>query len=115
DDDVAGPEGWNEHLLDIGQEAVPVDRTIDHAWRFDPVPAQRGQEGERVPAPVRDLGYQPITQPAAAMNARHVGFGPSLVDEDQTPRINPTLILLPLRATPRHVGAILLGGVQAFF
>ncbi len=31
------------------------------------------------------------------------------------PGINPVLILLPLRPPARHVGAVLLGGVQAFF
>jgi hypothetical protein len=49
------------------------------------------------------------------MGSRHVGLSPGLVDEDQAGRIKPSLILLPLRAPPRHVGPILLAGVQAFF
>jgi hypothetical protein len=49
------------------------------------------------------------------VKARHVGLGPGLVDEDEAPRINPALILLPLNPPARYVGAILLDGVQAFF
>jgi hypothetical protein len=48
------------------------------------------------------------------MKMRHVGLRPGLVDEDQALGINPPLILPPLRPPARHVGAILLGGVQAF-
>jgi hypothetical protein len=50
-----------------------------------------------------------------AVGARHVGLGPCLVDEDQTRRIKPPLILFPLRPPSGHVGTILLAGVQAFF
>lgn len=115
DDHVARPEGRHEHLLDVGQEAAAVDRAIDHARRLDPVPAQGCQEGERAPAPVRHLGHQPVAASAAAVQAGHVGLGPGLVDEDQAPGINPSLILLPLRPPARDVGSILLGGVQTFF
>jgi hypothetical protein len=45
----------------------------------------------------------------------HVGLGPGLIDEDQAPRIKPTLILLPLQAAAGDVGPVLLAGVQAFF
>jgi len=42
-------------------------------------------------------------------------LAPGLVDEDQTGRIKPPLILFPLRPSPGDVGTILLAGVQAFF
>src|SRR5258708_39202910 len=35
--------------------------------------------------------------------------------EDQALRVKPTLIFLPLPAPVRHVGPVLLAGVQAFF
>jgi hypothetical protein len=49
------------------------------------------------------------------LGARHVGFGPGLVDEDQAGRIKPPLILFPLRPSPGYVGTILLAGVQVLF
>ena len=77
--------------------------------------AQCGEEGQRPPAAVRRLGDQPLASRRAAMGSRHVGLGPGLVDEHQTGRIKPPLILSPLCPPPRHVGTILLAGVQAFF
>jgi hypothetical protein len=115
DDDVAWREFGRQALFDIGQEASAVDRTVEHAWRADPVVAQSRQEGESSPAAMRRLGDQPPASGAAAMGPRHVGLGPGLVDEDQAGRIKPSLILLPLRAPPGDVGPILLAGVQAFF
>jgi hypothetical protein len=47
--------------------------------------------------------------------AGHIGLGPGLVDEDQAVRIKTPLILLPLGAPAGDVGAVLLGGEQAFF
>jgi hypothetical protein len=49
------------------------------------------------------------------MKARHGGLGPGLVDEGQARRVNPALVLLPLRPPARYVRPILFGGVQAFF
>jgi hypothetical protein len=50
DDNVAGLERWHHHLLDIGQEAFAIDRSVDHARSVDAIMAQRGKEGERPPA-----------------------------------------------------------------
>jgi len=47
--------------------------------------------------------------------ARHVGLGPSLVDEHQPPRVKPALMLLPPGATTGDVGAVLLAGAKVFF
>ncbi len=40
DDDVAGLERRDEELLDIGAEALAVDRPVEDAGRIDPVAAQ---------------------------------------------------------------------------
>ena len=115
DDDVAGSERRHQHLFDIGQEAFAVDRSVDHARRFDAIVAQGGQEGQCPPATVRDLGDQPLAAPRAAVGSRHVGLGPGLVDEDQARWIKPSLVFFPLAPPPGDVGPILLAGVQAFF
>jgi hypothetical protein len=64
---------------------------------------------------MRHLGDQTAAAGTAPVPAGHVGFGPSLVDEDQAARVKPALMLLPSGAPPGDVGAILLAGVQAFF
>jgi hypothetical protein len=45
DDDVAGAERGQQHLLDPGGEACAVDGLVEHARSIDPVMAQRGEEG----------------------------------------------------------------------
>ncbi|OPY95441.1 hypothetical protein A5906_08370 [Bradyrhizobium sacchari] len=55
DDNVAGLERWHQHLLDLGQEAFAVDRSVDHALSVDPVVAQRSKEGQRPPAAMWSL------------------------------------------------------------
>jgi hypothetical protein len=115
DDDITGLEHGDEDLLDIGSEALAIDRPVDDAGRVDAIMAECGQEGERSPAAMGRLGDQPLASGRAAVGARHVGLGPGLIDEDEPPRIKAALILLPLRPSPGDVGAILLAGVQAFF
>lgn len=45
----------------------------------------------------------------------HVGAGAGLIDEDEARGIKQSLIDAPALAGGRHVGAILLAGVDAFF
>jgi hypothetical protein len=37
DDDIAGLERRHQYLLDIGEEAFPVDRAVDDARRVDTI------------------------------------------------------------------------------
>jgi hypothetical protein len=64
---------------------------------------------------MRDFGEKPRAPWSAAMSARHVGLGPSLVDEDETGRIKFALMAPPAIAFSGDVGPILLAGVQRFF
>jgi len=115
DDDVAWVEGGHEDLLDIGGEAAPVDRAVDDARRVDAVAAQGGQEGERPPFAVGRLGDQPAAARPPAPKRRHVGLGPRLVDEDQTPRIEVRLAVKPGLPLAQDVGTVLLGRVGCLF
>lgn len=115
DDDIARLERRDQELLDIGQEASAVDRTIEHRRRVDPVVPKRREEGQCFPVAVRHLGPQPLAAPAAAMGAGHIRLGPSFIDEDEAPGIEPALIPLPARPSAGNVTAILLAGQHAFF
>jgi hypothetical protein len=64
---------------------------------------------------VRNMPDQALTARRAAVRARHVGFHPGLVDEDQALGINASLIAPPPGAFTSDVGALLLGGAQGFF
>jgi len=115
DDDVTRLQRGNENLLDIGCEASPVDRTVEHAGRVDTIAAQRRYQGERFPVTMRDLGLQSLAARRPAPDRRHVGLGPGLVDEDQPSRVEAALIFLPLRPPASDVRTALLAGQYGFF
>jgi hypothetical protein len=83
DHDVSRLEGWDKELLDIGAEPFAVDGTVEQAGRINAVVAQSGEEGRGLPAAVRDLVDEPLALRRPAMEARHIGFGPGLIDEDE--------------------------------
>jgi hypothetical protein len=115
DDDIARREGWDEALLDIIEEAVAVDRLVHDARCVDPVAAQGGKEGHGFPVAIRCFGVEPLALGCPATQRSHVGLRPSFINEDEPCRIKSSLILLPLRTSPRDLWPELFGGKNAFF
>jgi hypothetical protein len=48
-DDVVAPEGWNQALLNIGEEHVSGHSSLDHHRGSHFIVAQGGDEGDRLP------------------------------------------------------------------
>ena len=99
----------SQHLLDIGEEHLAVDRAIEHTGGNQAVAAQTSDEGRGMPVPMRDGIDQPMAHLGPAVGPGHIGFGPGLVDEDQPGRIKRRLALTPFRTRLGHVRPILLG------
>ena len=53
DHNIATPQRGNQHLLDMGEEGLAVDRPIEHAGGNQAIAAQTGDEGRSIPVPVR--------------------------------------------------------------
>jgi hypothetical protein len=70
-------------LLDIGAEADPIDRAVEHAGGSDLINSQGGNEGRGLPMAPRHTGNQSLTARATAIAARHVGRRTRFVDENQ--------------------------------
>lgn len=115
DDDIASAECRAQFFLDPLGEGCAIDRLIEDERRVDPVAAQSGDERHRLPVAVRHLGVEALSLGRPAAQGSHVRLGPGLVDEHEAAGIRPVLELLPLLASPRHLGAQLLGGQHAFF
>lgn len=115
DDDVAGFEHGDKLLLDIGAEALAVDRPVEHARCREPVAAQRAEEGPGAPVAVRGEAAQALALLPPATQGGHVGLDPRLIDEHQPPWIEIGLKGPPAPSPPRDVGAGLLKGEQRFF
>ena len=115
DDDVARLQRRRQNLLDVSGKALAIDRPVEHAGRNDVVAAQGGEESHGFPVPVRSFGDELSPARRPAVRARHIGFGPGLVEEDEAFWIEPRLEFSPSRAVTRNVRAILFGGEQRFF
>ena len=105
----------HEHLVDIGLEGMPVDRTIEHHGSCDPVVAQPRHEGSGLPMAVRDPGSEALALRRPAAQPGHVGGGPRLVDEHEPGRIEIELAVEPLFPSAQNVRAVLLGRVGGLF
>jgi len=82
----------------------------------DAIVTQSGHEGHGLPAAaVRHLGFDTLTARRPALQRRHVGFGPGLIDEHQPSGIDPIPILGPLCPPTGDIGTILLSGNQRLF
>lgn len=55
DHDVTCAQHGNEDLLDIGEEALRVDRPIEHKLRYQPIAGQADKERRRLPMSVRRM------------------------------------------------------------
>ena len=115
DDDVAGLQGWGEHLLDVGAEALAVDGTIEHARRSDAITSQRRDEGQCAPMAMRNLVTQTLATQRPAAQRGHVGLSPGFIDEHEPARIDGTLIALPTHPPTGDIRPILLACEYAFF
>jgi hypothetical protein len=115
DDDISEPQGGNENFLDIEEEPLTIDRTVDQPGRLDAIVAECGEERHCVPVAVRRCRFEPLSQGAPAAQWRHVGLCPGLIDKNEPGRINASLIAYPLRAPSSHVGTILFFGQKCFF
>jgi hypothetical protein len=115
DDNVAGSQRWHQQLLDIGPEALTVDRSVDDAGRRDPVVPEGRKEGHRALMAVRDLSPEGSAPSPPAMGSGHVGLCPGLIDKDKTGRIDFRLVPSPPGAAARDVRTILLGREHGFF
>lgn len=98
-DDIAGLQCRHQHRLDIGAEALAVDRPVDDAGRDDTLMS----DGRRK-VMVRQWPCGPEREPTPpAMGTRHVGLCPRLIDEDETSRIDFKLVpLLPVYQSRRR-------------
>ena len=112
---IAGLQCRHQHLLDIGAEALAIDRPVDDAGRGDAVMPKCRKEGHRAPMAVRDLSPEREPTSPPAVGTGHVGLCPRFINEDETGRIDFKLVPLPPGAAAGDVRAILLGREHGFF
>jgi hypothetical protein len=111
-DDVAGPERRREQPLGIGGEGVAVHRPVENHGRGEAPEAKARDPRGGLPVAVRDRGAAALAARAAPAQARHLGGGAGLVDEDELRRVELGLEREPGRAARGYIRAGLLAGVR---
>jgi hypothetical protein len=109
------PQRRQQELLDVGPEALAINRAINDTGRGDAIAPQDGEEGHCSPMPMWDVSAQRLAAPIPAVAARHIGLNPGLVDEDRTAGIDASLVQFPPAATPSDVASFLFAGEHGFF
>ena len=115
DDDVARLERGHENFLDVLEEALAIDGSVDQPRCGEPIVTQSGQEGHGLPVAVGRFAGQPLSARRPPAKRRHIGLGPGFVDEDQARRVDAVLIGHPLQTAPRYVRPVALAGDQRLF
>jgi hypothetical protein len=136
DDDVTWPQRRTVLLLDPLGKACAIDWLIEHERRVDPVTAQgrNGVEDGRRPTSWFSSAHKALWHEAVGRPVPSPARGPCwsspvcgqmipqiirmrslFINEHEARRVKPSLVLLPLLASPGHLGPQLLGGQYAFF
>jgi hypothetical protein len=115
DHDVPSPQRRSETLLDVGQERFAVHGSLDQHRGDDTGLTEAGNEGQRFPAPHRNITKQAFSAWTPTVEADHVGGNGRLINKYQTSGVKKSLLAYPASACPSHVGALSLRGPQAFF
>lgn len=115
DDDIAEAERRGEELFDPGEEGGAVHRALENERRGQAAEPEPGDEGGRVPVPVRDRGMKPLAARTPPVEPRHLRIQARLVHEDQFRRVEIGLARGPCQPGRRYVLALLLFGVTGLF
>ena len=96
-------------------ERGAVDGSAQHERRDHTAHGQPGHERSCVPMAMGNRRPQSFTAWGATMGARHVGFRPGLIDEDQPFGIEIGLAVEPVLSFLQNVRAVLFAGVRGLF
>ena len=114
-DDLARPQGRDEHLLDIGQKGRTVHRAVEHHGCGQAAKSERRDKGDRLPVSMRDRCPAPLPARRPPTEPRHLRRGSSFINENQIFRVEVRLRVEPGLAPDGDVGPLLLAGVRCFF
>lgn len=114
DHGVALAQNGDQDLLDIGEEALGIDRPVEHKGRNQPLAGEAGKKRRRFPMTVRRVAEGACADVGPGVTTRHCRRRPSLVEENQP--ATEALLRAPPRFPPlSDVGTILFAGAHGFF
>jgi hypothetical protein len=115
DDDIAGSQGWHQHLFDIGEKTGTIDRPVEHGGRSHPLEAERGDHGVCLPVAAGRVIVEARAARAPTIAPDQIGRDAAFIQKDILSDIAERLLLAPAPTLSRDVRASLLLGVYRFF
>ena len=112
---IAGPQRRHQHLLDIGQERLAVDGTVEDRRRRQCVRSQRRDRGMRLPVTTGRVIVETGTTRAAPVPAEQVGGDATFVEEQIPLRVVRRKAVTPAATLRGDVATALFVGVYRFF
>jgi hypothetical protein len=114
-DDITGPQGGHEDLLDVREEARVVDRSVEHGGGLDAIRSQRRDDRLGLPMATRRVVMEPGATRTPAIATQQIGRHPALIEEDVLAGVTQRQPRAPPPAVRGDVRAPLLVGVYGFF
>lgn len=115
DHDISRHEFGRQDLLDIGLESGAVHGAIENHGSHHSGQPQTGGEGCGFPVTVGNGSATAFTTSGPPSQARHLGRGACLINEDQLFRGEIDLSVEPELAAGKNVRALLFAGVRRLF
>src|SRR3974390_1717291 len=108
-------EGWNQTLLDVGQEGLSIHGSFDQHRGHDASLTQSSDKRHGLPVPHGGIADQALSAWAPPVEPQHVGGDCGFVDKYEVGRIKKALLAYPAPARASHVGSLAFCRPQAFF
>lgn len=114
-DEVAGPQGGDEDLLDVGEEARAINRALKHARRGEAGEAERRDECTRLPPATRRVVVHPGTAHRPTIPPKQIGGDTRFVKKHEVRGVPRGRRGVPGGAGEGDVRSIVFGGAYRFF
>src|SRR5262245_38966058 len=115
DHHIAGAQGGHQHLFDIGEKRVIVNRAVKHGRRLDPVESERRDHGMRLPMTAGRVIPEPRSARTPTIATEQIRRNATFIDKDVLPGIMERLPGAPLASLSGDVWPSLFVGVYRFF
>ena len=115
DDDVPGQQRRDQDLTHIGEETLPIDRSVEDAGGGEARHAKRGNEGTRVPVALRRVVRDALPAEASAVPAQQIRGDAAFIEEYQSVGIQRRRDRLPGVASRPDIRPVVFGRAYRFF
>ena len=115
DDDVAGVQGRDKNLFDVGEEAPAVNRAIEDAWCGQARDQERGEKRTRLPPRARGVVMDALAMQGTTVPSEQIVGDAGFVEKDEVRRIPGGRLGVPEDPRGRDVRPIVFGRPYRFF